>query len=87
MRLPSEAEMRAEFHRLKAEAEKIMERAKPHRDAYDKARQDLAEQERRVLEPLVRTMTAAEAGLHDIQQQMAQITRLLKGQTGDPAQS
>lgn len=85
--LPSDDDLRLEFHRLCAERDRIEEEAKPHRDAYDDKRAELMEMEKRELDPLVAKMQSAEDGLHDIKQELATISRALKGQTGAPPSS
>lgn len=82
--MPSDDELRAEFHRLCAERDRIEAAAKPHRDAYNAKRSEHMEREKRELDPIIATMKSAEDGLHDIKQDIAAISRTLKHQVGDP---
>lgn len=82
--MPSDDELRAEFHRLCAERDRIEAESSPHREAYNAKRAEFMQMEKLELDPLVAQMKLSEDGLHDIKQDIAAISRTLKGKVGDP---
>lgn len=71
-------ERRARFHALGREREEILARSMPVRAKRDKLASDAREKESR----LVAEIKAIEAGLYDIDQERAAISRSLGGRTG-----
>jgi multidrug resistance efflux pump len=86
MKMPSRDEMRAEFHRLTAELATAQATLKPKQDAYEKKHAELSERERKELKPLADDLKATRdgLGLHEIQTQLAMLSRALGGETGAP---
>lgn len=86
MKMPTEDDMRAEFHRLKAQFEAGQEKIRPLREAYETKHAELSRLEQSELKPLADQLQAARdgLGLHEIQRQMAMLSRALGGQTGAP---
>lgn len=75
--------MRARFHALTAEREKILAKSGPLR-----AERDAFVQETRPKEQAMNAaIKKAEAGLFDIDQERAALARALKGKTGEPPQA
>lgn len=86
MKMPSKDEMRAEFHRLRAELEAGQATVKPLQDAYEKKHAEISAVEAKELKPLAEKLKAERdrLGLHELQAQMGIINRALNGETGAP---
>lgn len=87
MPLPSEEEMRAEFHQLCKERDAIIAKAAPHRAKYDSARARLIEMELKEVKPHEVATKQAEAQLFQTNQKIAQLSRALGGRTGEAPKS
>lgn len=80
MKFPTPEEMRARFAELTKKREAIVAKATPLRTARDKHANKAAAKERQLNDGIHR----AEAGLVEIQTEMAMIARALGGKTGEP---
>ena len=80
---PSPEGMRAEFHRLCTIRDEIEAKAAPARAAHDAKRVELMELEQKELKPLQDAMFFAEKGLYEVKQDIAELSRWLKGKTGN----
>lgn len=86
MKMPTADEMRAEFHRLNAELAKGLETVRPIQEAYENARAEIEALEAKQVTPLAERLVATREalGLHEIQRQLALLSRALGGETGAP---
>lgn len=80
---PSHEALRARFRTLQLEIEQVRAQAAPYRTAYDNKRNELANREREELGPLKSSMKEVEAPLYNLEQELASISRQLRGKTGD----
>jgi hypothetical protein len=89
MPVPTEGDLRREFHALCAERDRIALELRPLEVEYNAMRAKLEDLEARELKPLERRLRAAREAsrLHEIKQQIALISRALGGRTGDPPET
>jgi uncharacterized coiled-coil DUF342 family protein len=78
--LPNPDEMRARFHELGAQRDKIKAKADPMRAKRDKVVNEAATQERQ----MNAAIREAEAGLYEIDCERGALARALSGKTGAP---
>lgn len=85
MPLPSEEQMRAEFHQMNSEIAEIERRTSPLRKKYDDLRaQECAFHDKNIA-PVIEQLKIAEAQLFSLQQARARYSRALGGRVGEPA--
>lgn len=86
MKMPSQDEMRAEFHRLRDELDAANAKLQPKIDAYEKKHAEITALEQSQLKPLADDLktTRDALGVHSIQRQIALLSRALGGETGAP---
>lgn len=82
---PTPEAMRAEFQRLVTKRDALAAEAAPAREAYDAKRNEIAAREAAELTPLAEAVKAAEADLFQVNQDIAELSRWLKGRTGAAA--
>lgn len=81
--LKHEASLRARFHELNAEKERVLADAQPLQDQYDSLRAKMDEITV-ALEPVRAALIEAKKPLYDIDMERAALARALQGKTGEP---
>lgn len=86
MKMPTREEMRAEFHRLRGELDLAMAQLQPKINAYEAKHAEITALTDKELKPLEAAVKATRDGLgvHEIQVQLAMLSRALGGETGAP---
>ena len=79
---PNPEEMREEFHNLVARRDAQMALAGPKRAAYEAKRNEIMKIEQNELKPLEEAMRRAEDPLFQLNNDIAEMSRWLKGRTG-----
>lgn len=82
MPIPTKDEFRAEFHQLRKQQAELEAELKPLTEAYDAARELERQFYEENVKPAIEAMAPTKDKLHDVNSQIGQIVKFLRGANG-----
>lgn len=82
MPMPSKEDFKAEFHKLKGDEAALLAQLEPIQAKYHAVTEEAERHRDQYIKPIITEMKPLKDQLHDVQMEMAQIVKFLRGSNG-----